>query len=97
MPPRDRHAYPFADLLLRIGRAALENRQMDFLRDASAGREATVFYAGVLDLLDAPTVSIVGTRQVSDAEAAASGRRWLIAAGNDRSRIQYRCRAVASS
>jgi DNA protecting protein DprA len=66
-PPRDRHAYPFADLLLRIGRPALEDRQMDFLRDASSGREATVFYAGELDLLDAPTVSIVGTREVSDA------------------------------
>jgi DNA protecting protein DprA len=66
-PPRDRHTYPFTDLLLRIGRAALEDRQMDFLRDASSGREATVFYAGDLDLLDAPTVSIVGTREVSDA------------------------------
>src|SRR5260221_4785695 len=66
-PPRDRHVYPFADLLLRIGRAALEDRQMTFLRDASSGREATVFYAGDLDLLDAPTVSIVGTREVSDA------------------------------
>jgi DNA processing protein len=40
---------------------------MSFLRDASSGREATVFYAGELDLLDAPTVSIVGTREVSDA------------------------------
>src|SRR5688572_8881057 len=66
-PPRDRHAYPFTDLLLRIGRAALEDRQLNFLRDASSGREAAVFYAGELDLLDAPTVSIVGTREVSDA------------------------------
>jgi DNA protecting protein DprA len=65
-PPRDRHAYPFADLLLRLGRAALEPKQMNFLRDASSGREATVFYAGELDILDAPTVSIVGTREVSD-------------------------------
>ena len=66
-PPRHRYAYPFADLLLRIGRTALEDRQMDFLRGASSGREAAVFYAGELDLLDAPTVSIVGTREVSDA------------------------------
>jgi DNA protecting protein DprA len=66
-PPRDRHAYPFTDLLLRIGRAGLEDRQMNFLRDASPRREATVFYAGELDLLDAPTISIVGTREVSDA------------------------------
>jgi DNA protecting protein DprA len=67
MPPRDRHAIPFADLLLRIGRAALEDRQMTFLRDASSGREATVFYAGEVDLLESPTVSIVGTREVSEA------------------------------
>jgi DNA protecting protein DprA len=66
-PPRDRHAYPFADLLQRIGRARLEDRQLNFLRDASSGREATVFYAGDLDLLDAPSVSIVGTREVSEA------------------------------
>jgi DNA protecting protein DprA len=66
-PPRDRHVYQFTDLLLRIGRASLEDRQLNFLRDASSGREATVFYAGDLDLLDAPTVSIVGTREVSDA------------------------------
>ena len=65
-PPRDRHAYPFADLLLRIGRAALEDRQMDFLRDASSSREASVFYSGELDVLDAPSVSIVGTREVSE-------------------------------
>jgi predicted Rossmann fold nucleotide-binding protein DprA/Smf involved in DNA uptake len=40
---------------------------MDFLRDAAPGRYAAIFYAGSLDLLDAPTVSIVGTREVSDA------------------------------
>ncbi|MGY3103431.1 DNA protecting protein DprA [Bradyrhizobium sp. LM6.11] len=66
-PPPERHAYPFPDLLKRIGRPALDDRQMDFLRDAATEREATVFYAGNLDLLDAPTVSIVGTREVSDA------------------------------
>jgi DNA protecting protein DprA len=65
--PPDRHEYPFNDLLLRVGRAALEDRQITFLRDASTRREATVFYAGELDLLDAPTVSIVGTREVSEA------------------------------
>ena len=39
---------------------------MNLLREASHGREAAVFYAGNLDLLEAPTVSIVGTREVSD-------------------------------
>ena len=67
VPPRDRHSYPLADLLKRVGRPALEGKQMDFLRDAAPGRDAAIFYAGNLDLLDAPTVSIVGTREVSDA------------------------------
>jgi len=40
---------------------------MDMLRDSSTGRDATVYYAGELDFLDAPAVSIVGTREVSDA------------------------------
>jgi DNA protecting protein DprA len=39
---------------------------MDFLRDASGRREVTAFYAGDLDVLDAPTISIVGTREASD-------------------------------
>jgi DNA protecting protein DprA len=73
----------FAALLLRIGRASLEDQQMNFLREASAGREATVFYAGDLDLLDAPTVSIVGTRDVSDAgwKRAAQLARNLVKSG----------------
>jgi DNA protecting protein DprA len=62
VPPRDRHAYPFPDLLKRIGRAPLENRQLEFL-----GADGLIFYSGELDLLEAPTVSIVGTREVSDA------------------------------
>lgn len=66
IPPRERHAFPFRDLLVRIGRPSLQARQMEFLRDAASGREATVFYSGVLDLLEAPTVSIVGTREVSE-------------------------------
>jgi DNA protecting protein DprA len=66
-PPPDRHAYLFTELLLRIGRASLEDRQMTFLRDASPHRDATIFYAGDLDLLESPTVSIVGTRDVSEA------------------------------
>jgi hypothetical protein len=85
-PPRDRHSYPFTDLLRRIGRASLEDRQLNFLREASSGREATVFYAGDLDLLDAPTVSIVGTREVSDAgwKRASQLARELANRGRDR-------------
>lgn len=65
--PADRHAYPLADLLIRLGRAALEDRQLNFLRDASSHRDPTVFYSGDMEVLDGPAVSIVGTREVSDA------------------------------
>jgi DNA processing protein len=61
------HSFPLPDLLIRIGRGALEERQLDFLKDASPRHDATVFYAGDLSILDAPTVAIVGTREVSDA------------------------------
>ncbi|WP_110780321.1 DNA-processing protein DprA [Rhodopseudomonas faecalis] len=44
----------------------LADRQLDFLRNASPSREVAIYYAGELDLLDGPTVSIVGTREVSD-------------------------------
>jgi DNA protecting protein DprA len=82
-PPRETSAIAFFELLLRIGRAPLEDRQMDFLRDASPRREVTAFYAGELDLLDAPTVSIVGTREASDAgwRRASQLARNLVKAG----------------
>jgi DNA processing protein len=82
-PPRETHAIAFSDLLLRIGRAPLADRQMDFLRDASPRGEVTAFYAGELDLLDQPTVSIVGTREVSDDgwRRAAQVARDLVKAG----------------
>jgi DNA protecting protein DprA len=83
VPPTEVHSYALPDLLVRIGRGALEERQLDFLKGASPRREATVFYAGDLDLLDAPTVSIVGTREVSDAgwRRASQLARDLVQAG----------------
>jgi DNA protecting protein DprA len=66
VPPTDHHAFLFSDLLQRIGRARLQDKQLEMFRDASAGRDATVFYAGQLDFLDSPAVSIVGTREVSE-------------------------------
>jgi DNA processing protein len=82
-PPRETHLIALPDLLLRIGRAPLEDRQMDSLRDASARREVTAFYAGELDVLDAPTVSIVGTREASDLgwKRASQLARDLVKAG----------------
>lgn len=81
--PQEVHSFSLPDLLARIGRGALEDRQLDFLRDASPRREAMVFYSGDLDVLDAPTVSIVGTREVSDAgwRRAAQLARDLVKAG----------------
>jgi DNA processing protein len=81
--PADAHSFPLPELLVRIGRGALEDRQLDFLRTASPRREAAVFYAGDLDVLDAPTVSIVGTREVSEAgwRRAAQLSRDLVKAG----------------
>lgn len=82
-PPTAVHSYPLPELLMRIGRGALEERQLDFLKEASPRREANVFYAGDLEILDAPTVSIVGTREVSEAgwRRAAQLARDLVKAG----------------
>ena len=66
VPPTSKRDVSLPALLKRIGRAKLEDRQMDFLRDASSGGEATVFYSGDLSILNAVAVSIVGTREVSD-------------------------------
>lgn len=83
VPPSAVHRYSLPDLLVRIGRGALEQRQRDFLKDASPRREAAVFYAGNLEILDAPTVSIVGTREVSEAGSrrAAQLARDLVKTG----------------
>jgi DNA processing protein len=64
-PPADQHQFALPDLLLRVGRAALEPKQYDMLR-SQTNRSANIFYSGNLDLLEAPAVSIVGTREVSD-------------------------------
>jgi DNA processing protein len=82
-PPADRHSFPLSDLLHRISRARLEDKQMTMLRDAASGRDAAIFYSGDLDLLDAPAVSIVGTRDVSEKgwQRAAQLARQLSASG----------------
>jgi len=72
-----------ADLLAEIGRAPLAAKQMDLLRTGDGSGSASVYYAGSLDLLKRPCVSIVGTRDVSDAgwKRAARLSRELAAAG----------------
>jgi DNA protecting protein DprA len=83
IPPKERHEFPLPDLLHRIGRARLEDKQLTMLREAASGRDVTIFYAGELDLLDSPTVSIVGTRDVSEDgwKRAAQLARQLSSAG----------------
>jgi DNA processing protein len=81
-PPDDQHQFQFADLLQRIGRAELEERQLEMLRPDINGR-VSIYYSGHLDLLDAPAVSIVGTREVTDEgwQCAYQLARGLAAAG----------------
>jgi DNA protecting protein DprA len=80
-PPPDATSIRLQELLAKTGRQTLEDRQFDFL--GSEGSLARVYYAGSLELLIRPSVSIVGTREVSDAGAARARRvaRELAAAG----------------
>src|ERR1700726_4456557 len=64
-PPDDQHQYLLSDLLQRIGRTDLDAKQTEMLRPDNDGR-VSIYYSGHLDLLDAPAVSIVGTREVSE-------------------------------
>ena len=59
-----------SELLERIGRVQLRAEQLDLLRPTASspkGKNVTLYYTGRLELLEAPCVSIVGTRDVSDA------------------------------
>lgn len=81
-PPDDQHQYLLSDLLQRIGRTDLHPKQIEMLRPDNDGR-VSIYYSGHLDLLDAPAVSIVGTREVSEAgwKRAYQLARALSAAG----------------
>lgn len=81
--PVERHSYSLSDLLHRISRARLEDKQLTMLRGGSSGKDVAVYYSGDLDLLDAPAVSIVGTRDVSEdgRKRAAKLARQLTDAG----------------
>ena len=73
---------PLQSLLSFSGRDISSVRQLDLLRP-STSTEATVFYAGNIDLLQRRAVSIVGTRDVSEDGARRAGRlaRELVEAG----------------
>lgn len=78
--PGETHEMPLPQLLGRIGRLPRDLHQMELL---SSGKAARVFYAGDIGLLDAPAVSIVGTRDVSEPgrQRAARLARELAEAG----------------
>ena len=83
-PPPHVNATMLADLLAEAGRSAPTQRQTEML--ASAHREgaaAMVHWAGNLALLQAPCVSVVGTREASEAGLLRAARlaRELIEAG----------------
>jgi DNA processing protein len=80
-PPSQVASIRLQELLARTKRDALEDRQFDLL--GSEGSLARVYYAGNLALLERPSISIVGTRNVSDDGAARARRlaRELVAAG----------------
>jgi DNA processing protein len=80
-PPADVASIRLQELLQKTRRQALEDRQLDLL--GSEGSLARVYYSGRIDLLDRASVSIVGTREVSDEGVARARRlaRELAAAG----------------
>jgi DNA protecting protein DprA len=82
--PTVRDAILLSALLQRYDRPGLESKQFDLLqRGASSSRDALVHFAGDLSVLDVPSVSIVGTRAVSEAgrQRAARLARELALAG----------------
>lgn len=54
------------DLLDFVGRPALDPKQLDLLHSTKRDGVASIYYAGDLDTLKPPSVSIVGTRNVSE-------------------------------
>ncbi len=65
-PPANVRQDGLNDVLQFAGRPALEVRQLEMLRRDVAERPGQIYLSGDIDLLKAPCVSIVGTREVSD-------------------------------
>lgn len=63
-PPEHMRTFTLQELLHRFDRAHSVTGQMDLLR-AFADRDVFLYCAGNIELLRAPTVSVVGTRQIS--------------------------------
>lgn len=74
VPPKHSDAVMLSEALRGTGRFA-DAKQPDFLDESKAQDDLRIYYAGDLSLLKRPCVSIVGTRDVSDAGAGATD--WL--------------------
>jgi DNA protecting protein DprA len=75
-PPTQWHAVWLRDLLHSINRGSLTARQLDIFRSGDAGQaeDVKLFWAGDLNLLSRPCVSIVGTREATE-EGRSRARR----------------------
>jgi DNA protecting protein DprA len=65
-PPQNIISKSLRDLVDFSGRGTLEEKQFTLLSGRKDDPDVDVFYAGNLDLLKRPAVSIVGTRNVTD-------------------------------
>jgi DNA processing protein len=74
VPPTKPRAIMLSEALRGTGRLP-ENKQLNFLGDKKQRGDLRIFYAGDLSLLKRPCVSIVGTRNVSEAGKIAT--EWL--------------------
>ena len=76
-PPSKSYSHGFSDLLVRVGRVVKQGRE------TSLNRDAIIFYAGNLGILENRAVSIVGSRDVTrdGRQRAAEVARELAMAG----------------
>jgi len=67
-PPKQIEDIPLSQLLQRTGRDNLKSNQLDMLRrgETTSGKDILIHFAGNFDVLTAPCISIVGTRNVSE-------------------------------
>lgn len=86
-PPSDIREVGLAELLHSAGRAQLQTKQLDWLRQpgpkSAAASDIQLFFVGDLSLIDRPCVAIVGSRTVSECGAARARRlaRELVESG----------------
>ena len=82
-PPLDVRSISLKELVARLGRGALEQKQFTLLAGRSDEHDISLYYSGDLSLLERHSVSIVGTREVSEQGRLRTARlaRELVRAG----------------